>query len=75
MKKDIAMQPGEESEINSIKRLRLATGMSQGKLAEILNMPRGTWRNWEQGLRVPPDYIIELIEYKLRGEGLIPPKH
>lgn len=74
MKKDVAMQPKEENEVNAIKALRLATGMSQGKFCEYIKIPKKTFASWEQGIRVPPDYIIELIEYKLRGEGLIPPK-
>ena len=74
MKKDIAMQPGEETEINSFKSMRLATGMSQMKFCEYINIPKKTLASWEQGIRVPPDYVVELIEYKLRGEGLLPPK-
>ena len=74
MKKDIAMQLGEETAINSFKSMRLATGMSQIKFCEYINIPKNTLASWEQGIRVPPDYVLELIEFKLRAEGYLPKK-
>lgn len=36
-----------------LKRLRKATGMSQPQLAEKMEVPVSTIRNWEQDRRVP----------------------
>lgn len=55
----------------SIKDLRAKTGLSQSKFAALVGIPLNTLQNWEQGNRKPPEYVISLIEYKLRKEGLI----
>lgn len=55
----------------SIKELREKTGLSQSKFAEYLNISVRTVQYWEQGKRKPPEYVTELIEYKLRNEGMI----
>lgn len=55
----------------SIKQLREQTGLSQQKFGNFLGIPKRTIEDWEQGLRTPPAYVVELIEYKLRKEGVI----
>lgn len=55
----------------TIKELRTACGMTQTKFGEHLNIPMRTIQNWENGVSVPPDYVLELIEYRLRTEELI----
>lgn len=55
----------------TIKELREKTGLSQSKFAEYLNISVRTVQYWEQEKRTPPEYVTELIEYKLRNEGLI----
>ena len=55
----------------TIKELRQQTGLSQARFAEYLNISIRTLQDWEQGKRTPPEYVTELIEYKLRNEGLI----
>lgn len=55
----------------NIKDLRIKTGLSQSKFAAIIPLPIKTLQGWEQGLKKPPEYVISLIEYKLRNEGLI----
>ena len=45
----------------TIKELREKTGLSQSQFADYLEIPVATIRNWEQGRRVPPDYVISLI--------------
>lgn len=59
----------------TIKELRQLTGMSQRAFAEYLHAPCRTVENWESdsdnGRKCAP-YIIELIQYKLEHEHLIP---
>lgn len=55
----------------SIKDLRLRTNLSQTKFAVAVGIPVRTIQKWEQGERVPPDYVIKLIEYFLKNERLI----
>ena len=55
----------------TIKNLRAACGMTLKAFSEHLHIPYRTVQDWNSGLREPPEYVIELIEYKLRNEGLI----
>ena len=44
--------------------------MTQKEFAEYFNVPIKTLQKWEQGDRTPPEYITELIEYKIDKEKL-----
>ncbi len=55
----------------SIKELRTRTGMSQRQFAKYFNIPKHTLQNWEQGQRKCPEYLLELMEYKLEKEQLL----
>lgn len=59
---------------HNIKSLRARTGMTQAKFAEHLGIPRRTVEDWERELRCPPEYVVNLIAFRLRAEGLIPEK-
>lgn len=56
----------------TVKDLRTASGMTQKAFAEYFGIPKRTIENWEGGKRDAADYLLTLIEYKLRREGLIP---
>lgn len=51
--------------------LRTLSGMTQAQFSEHFNIPKRTIENWESGVRTPPDYVLELIEYNLRKENII----
>lgn len=55
----------------TIKELRTASGMTQKQFSEYFGIPKRTLEDWEYGNRKPPEYIIELIKYKLEKEQLI----
>lgn len=55
----------------TIADLREASGMNIKAFAEYLHIPYRTIQNWLSGEREAPPYLVELIEYKLRNEGLI----
>lgn len=55
----------------TIKELRAACGMTQKELSDYFNIPRRSIEDWETEKRTPPEYLVELIEYKLRAEGKI----
>lgn len=57
--------------MNMIKRMREQTGLSQGKFAKLLDIPVANISRWEQGRSSPPDYVISLIEFKLKMLGLL----
>ena len=52
----------------NFKELRQASGMSQTKFAEYFKIPRRTVQNWELGTNKCPEYLMELMEYKLNNE-------
>ena len=49
----------------TIKELRKACNMTQAKFAKELNIPKRTIENWENDVRTPPDYVIELIAFRM----------
>ena len=51
---------------NKIKSIREELGQSQQAFAELLNIPVGTLRNWEQGRRTPQgpaQSLLKIIEH------------
>lgn len=52
----------------TIKDIRASTGLSQSKFCEALNIPLPTLQKWERGARSCPDYVIELIAYKVKTD-------
>lgn len=52
-----------------IKELRNKTKLSQTQFAKRFNIPVATLRDWEQGRRKPPDYVIEMINKILNLEN------
>lgn len=54
-----------------IKEMRTATGMKRTEFAAYFCIPYRTMQNWELGDRECPEYLLQLMEYKLRAEGLI----
>lgn len=56
---------------DALKMLRIRSGMSQSQFAEYFQIPIDTLQNWEQGRRQCPEYLLNLIEYKLTKEKLI----
>ena len=50
-------------EVNmDIKELRKLTGLSQTAFGEKYDIPMRTIQNWEKGVRVPPSYVLKLLE-------------
>jgi DNA-binding transcriptional regulator YiaG len=55
----------------NINELRATSGMSRKQFAEFFGFPYRTLQNWELGLRECPDYLLDLIEYKLKNENIL----
>ena len=55
----------------TIKSLREASGMTQKAFSEYFGIPKRSIENWEGEKRECPAYLLELMEYKLRNEGII----
>lgn len=56
----------------TIKELRTASGMTQKAFAEYFGFSKRAVESWEGEKRQCPQYLLDLIEYKLKNEKLIP---
>lgn len=52
----------------TIQEIRALTSLSQPQFSERYHIPLPTLRKWEQGKREPPDYLVELLEFKVRED-------
>lgn len=52
----------------TIQEIRALTNLSQPRFCEKYHIPLPTLRKWEQGRREPPDYLAELLEFKVRED-------
>lgn len=55
----------------TFKELRERSGMTRPEFAEYFGIPYRTVQSWELGDRKCPEYLISLMEYKLRKENII----
>lgn len=65
------LTPVSDAEIGTLRDLRHAAGLSQREFADYFGIPLKTIQNWEIGRNSPADYLLRLMEYKLRREGII----
>ena len=54
-----------------VKNLRNKTGMNRREFAEYFGMPYRTVEDWENRKSCCSTYLYELMEYKLKNEGII----
>ena len=54
--------------MQTIKDIRLSTGLSSIQFSTALNIPIGTFRSWEHGRTNPPEYVVELIVFRVMND-------
>lgn len=54
----------------TVKELRLSTGMTQQEFADYFCIPKRTIEDWEGNRRTPPEYVVQLIKYKIEKEDM-----
>lgn len=52
----------------TFKELRKESGMKQKEFSEYFGIPLRTIENWERGENKCPQYLLDLMEYKLNNE-------
>lgn len=57
--------------MNKIDELIKKSGMKMTEFSKYFNIPYRTVQDWKAGKYVPPVYLLELIEYKLKNEKKI----
>ena len=55
----------------TFNELRTAAGMSRKAFAEYFEIPARTVDHWDIGDRECPEYLLKLMEYKLKKENKI----
>lgn len=53
-----------------IREMRMQLGDTQSEFARRYNIPFRTIQNWETGVRKPPEYIINLLEQRIKADLL-----
>ena len=63
----------DEKELNRLEliRLRESTEMNKRQFADYFSIPYRTLQEWELGGRRIPEYLLRLMEYKVRMEELV----
>ena len=54
-----------------LKNLRNSTGMTRKEFCDYFRIPYRTVTDWELGKRKMPDYLLRLMAYKARIEGIM----
>ena len=57
----------EKTAADAIREARKAAGLSQQRMADIMEIPRRTIEEWEAGRRTPPGYVVKLVVAKLEN--------
>lgn len=52
----------------TFKELRRASGMNMTQFSKYFGIPYRTIQNWELGTRQCPEYLLDLMKYKLDHE-------
>ena len=58
-----------------LRKLRESTGMNRKEFCEYFEIPYMTETDWELGNRRVPQYLLRLMEYKIRIEQLADKKN
>ena len=56
---------------NRIIKLRESTGLNRKDFCKLVHIPYRTMTEWELDNRHAPDYVLWLLEYYIRNEGLV----
>lgn len=55
----------------TFKELRERSGMTRQQFVDYFGIPYRTVQDWELGNRKCLQYVLDLMEYKLKNEGFI----
>ena len=51
-----------------IKKIREKSGLQRKEFADYFDIPYRTLQEWELANRIPPEYVLDLLEYKVEHE-------
>lgn len=53
---------------SEIREIRRKTGLSQAKFSEKYEIPKRSIENWEEGTRSAPQYVLNLLRFRVEKE-------
>lgn len=56
---------------NPFRELRQLSGMTQEKFSQYFGVSKRSVEDWDRGINKCPDYLLDLMRYKLEHEGII----
>lgn len=59
-----------EMQVNRLKELRTDVGLKRKEFSDFFGIPLRTIEDWEAGRRKMPEYVLRLLEYKVRIEKI-----
>lgn len=77
MKVAVYMRVGNKDQITggskemSFKELRRMSGMTQKEFQDYFGIPKRNIEDWDRGVAKCKPYLIDLMLYKLKKEGII----
>lgn len=57
--------------MQTFKEIREKSGMNMKEFGLYFNIPYRTIQSWEYEVRKCPEYVLELIIYKAKKEGIL----
>ncbi len=58
--------------MQTIKDICTEYNITQTELSKRFGIPLRTVQDWYAGRRIPPDYVVELIAYRVANDPAIP---
>lgn len=55
----------------TFRELRKLSGMTQKEYAEYFGISKRAIEDWDRGVNNCAQYLLDLMEYKLKNEGII----
>lgn len=55
----------------NITEMRNYIGVSRAEFSRRYNIPLRTLESWEAGVRIPPEYVLDLLEESVRRTDII----
>lgn len=68
MKKEHNRYTEERTRFNTLRRL---SGMTQQQFADYFGIKKRTIECWDEGIHRCPDYLLELLRFKLWKDGIL----
>lgn len=67
----ISSKEQKGADFMGVRELRLQTGLSQSKFANMFDVPIATLKDWEQERRNPPVYVVNMMRTILEYKGML----